>query len=82
MAKSRIGDLLVSSCFKGRISGKAIGDCQIGEHKNLHPFNVAPAYLRYELPFDFDDYEKKGPITFAITGVQKRSEAATFARPS
>jgi len=43
MAKSRIGDLLVSSCFKGRITGKAIGDCQIGEHKNLlYPFNVAP----------------------------------------
>jgi len=46
MAKSRFEDLLVNSCFKGRISEKAIGDCQIGELKNLlRPFNVAPTNL-------------------------------------
>jgi len=57
MAKSRIGDLLVSSCFKGRISGKAIGDCQIGEHKNLlYPFNVGPT-SRYGRPCSrIEDY--------------------------
>ena len=57
MAKSRIGDLLVSSCFKGRISGKAIGDCQIGEHKNLlYPFNVAPTNLQSEITLRVNDY--------------------------
>ena len=57
MAKGGIGDLLVSSCFKGRTSGKAIGDCQTGEHKNpLYPFNVAPINPYYKINYEINDY--------------------------
>ncbi len=57
MAKGRIGDLLVSSCFKGGISGKAIGDCKIGEHKNLlYPFNVAPTKSEDQFTSENDDF--------------------------
>jgi hypothetical protein len=63
MAKGRIGDLLVSSCFKGRISGKAIGDYQIGEHKNpLYSFNVSPTKSEE----DFASYDEDLRLNMSI----------------
>jgi hypothetical protein len=55
-----LGNLLVSSCFKGKINGKAIGDYQIGEHKNPpYPFNVAPTSLQSKIIPEIIDYGEK-----------------------
>ncbi|MCJ7785487.1 MAG: hypothetical protein MUP41_16270, partial [Desulfobacterales bacterium] len=60
MAKGRIGDLLVSSCFKGRIRRRTIRDYQTGERQNSpHPFNVAPTSPQISSLRQIADYHLK-----------------------
>jgi hypothetical protein len=41
--RAGLENLLGSPCIKRRIRRSAIGDHQMGEHKNVfHPFNIAP----------------------------------------
>ena len=55
--KAGLENLLGSPYIKRRIRRSAIGDYQIGEHKNPpHPFNVPPTNLQSEMMLRVNDY--------------------------
>jgi len=58
--KTGFENLLGNPCIKGRIRRSAIGDYQIGDHKNSpSSFNFAPTTLQSEITLRVNDYGKK-----------------------